>query len=78
MKNEIKFMKLTIGEKLIMLRGEKGKTQDDVARHLDVSLPGYLKMEEDFIYPSDLQIAKIGELYGMTYQQVIDFGEGLG
>ncbi|MNL23299.1 hypothetical protein D3C87_1446820 [compost metagenome] len=60
-----------------MLRREKGKTQDDVARHLDVSLPGYLKMEEDFIYPSDLQIAKIGSLYGLTYEEVIAFGEGI-
>ncbi|MNL13488.1 Helix-turn-helix domain protein [compost metagenome] len=73
---ELKFMKLTIGEKITMLRREKGKTQDDVARHLDVSLPTYIKMEENFLYPSDKQIAKIGELYGFTYQQVVDYKEG--
>lgn len=74
--DKLKFMKLTIGEKFTLLRKEKGKTQDDVARHLDVSLPGYIKMEEDFIYPSDLQIAKIGELYGMSYEEVVGVGEG--
>ena len=73
---ELKFMKLTIGEKITMLRREKGKTQDDVARHLDVSLPGYIKMEEDFLFPSDKQIAKLGELYGMSYEEVIAVGEG--
>ncbi|MDR6783773.1 transcriptional regulator with XRE-family HTH domain [Pedobacter africanus] len=72
---EIKFMKLTIGEKIALLRREKGKTQDDLARHLDVSLPKYISMEDDFLYPSDLQIAKIGELYGMSYDQVISYGE---
>ena len=76
MKEDLRFMKLTIGQKLALLRREKGKTQDDVARHLDVSLPGYIKMEEDFLYPSDKQIAKIGELYGMSYEEVVSYGEG--
>lgn len=72
---DLKMMKLTIGEKLALLRKQAGKTQDDVARHLDVSLPTYIKHEEDFLYPSDNQIAKLGQLYDLTYEQVIRVGE---
>jgi transcriptional regulator with XRE-family HTH domain len=72
---EINYMKLTLGEKFALLRKQEGKTPEEVAEHLKVSLTVYLKMENDFTYPTDLQITKLGSLYGLRYDQVVAFGE---
>lgn len=68
-------MKYTMGEKFRMLREQAGKSEDDVSRHLKISLPTYIKMEEDFLYPSDQQITVLGRLYGLRYDQVINYAE---
>lgn len=68
-------MKLTIGEKMAKLRREHGKTMEEVAVYLKISLEGYTKLEEDFVYPSDKQIGQLGKFYGITYDDVIEVGE---
>ena len=73
--DEINYMKFTIGEKITMLRQQEGKTLEEVAEHLKVSTINYVKWENDFVYPSDQQLARLGELYGLTYDQVITYGE---
>lgn len=68
-------MKITIGEKFKLLRELAGKTETEVADHMKLSLQSYRKHEDDFLYPSDQQITKIGKLYGLTYEEVIAVGE---
>jgi transcriptional regulator with XRE-family HTH domain len=68
-------MKLTLGEKFALLRKQEGKTLEEVAAHLKMSVEAYMRLEDDFVYPSDLQIATLGRLYGLRYDQVIAFGE---
>jgi len=69
-------MKLTLGEKFALLRQQEGKTLEEVAAYLKMSVEAYMRLEEDFTYPSDLQIATVGRLYGLRYDQVVAFGEG--
>jgi transcriptional regulator with XRE-family HTH domain len=73
---EFNYMKLTLGEKFALLRQQEGKTLEEVAAYLKVSVAAYERLEQDFVYPSDLQIATVGRLYGLRYDQVIAFGEG--
>jgi transcriptional regulator with XRE-family HTH domain len=72
---EFNYMKLTLGEKFALLRQQEGKTLEDVAAYLKMKVDTYLKLEEDFTYPTDQQIAKLGRLYELRYDQVISFGE---
>jgi transcriptional regulator with XRE-family HTH domain len=72
---EFNYMKLTLGEKFALLREQEGKTLKEVAAHLKMKVDTYLKLEEDFVYPTDQQITKLGRLYGLRYDQVISFGE---
>lgn len=69
-------MKMTTGEKMARLREQAGKTEKELAAYMKMSVETYIKMEEDFTYPNDNQIARIGKFYGLTYQQVLDVGEG--
>ena len=72
---EIIYMKLTIGEKITRLRKQAGKTEAELAAHLRMNLDTYQKLEEDFTYPNDNQITRIGKFYGMSYQEVLATGE---
>lgn len=72
---ELNYMKLTLGEKFALLRKQEGKTMEEIAVHLKMSVEAYVRLEDDFVYPSDLQIATLGRLYGLRYDQVIAFGE---
>jgi transcriptional regulator with XRE-family HTH domain len=72
---ELKFMNLTLGQKFKKLREQAGATIEETAVLLKLSTSTYQKWEEDFIYPVDGQIARLGKLYGMTYQEVLAVGE---
>ncbi|MDR6784583.1 transcriptional regulator with XRE-family HTH domain [Pedobacter africanus] len=72
---QFNYMKLTLGEKFALLRKQESKTLEEVAAHLKMKVDTYLKLEEDFTYPTDQQITKLGRLYGLRYDQVIAFGE---
>lgn len=76
MKQNAKFMKLTPGEKFALLRKLNGKRLEEVAGYLKMEVSAYLRVEEDFVYPSDLQIERIGSFYGLSYEEVMTVGEG--
>jgi transcriptional regulator with XRE-family HTH domain len=73
--NDLKLMKLTIGQKFKMLRERNGKTEQELADHMKMAIGTYQKTEADFLYPTDGQIAKIGKLYDLTYEEVLGVGE---
>ncbi|SMC43931.1 hypothetical protein SAMN04488524_0413 [Pedobacter africanus] len=68
-------MKMTIGEKMARLREQAGKTAEELADYMKMNVETYVKMEDDFIYPNDNQITRLGKFYGMSYQEVLDVGE---
>jgi transcriptional regulator with XRE-family HTH domain len=72
---ELKFMNLTLGQKFKRLREQAGATIEETAALLKLSISTYQKWEEDFIYPVDGQIARLGKLYGLSYQEVLEIGE---
>jgi len=72
---DIKMMRLTIGEKISLLRQKEGRSIEEVAEFMKMTVGTYEKIEDDFLYPKDEQIARLGRLYGLTYEQVISVGE---
>jgi transcriptional regulator with XRE-family HTH domain len=72
---ELKFMKLTLGQKFKKLREQAGATIEETATLLKLSLSTYQKWEEDFVYPVDGQIARLGKLYDLSYEEVLEVGE---
>ncbi|MDR6782673.1 transcriptional regulator with XRE-family HTH domain [Pedobacter africanus] len=75
MNQNIKFMKLTPGEKFALLRKLNGKSLEEVAAYMKLTLDAYLRLEDDFVYPSDQQIEKLGRFYGVSYEEVMAVGE---
>jgi transcriptional regulator with XRE-family HTH domain len=75
MDEEIKLMKLTLGQKFKMLREKAGKTEAEVAAAVKTQVGTYRKIEGDFIYPTESMINKVARLHGLTYQQLLDVGE---
>ncbi|SMC88690.1 helix-turn-helix domain-containing protein [Pedobacter africanus] len=68
-------MRTTIGQKFEILRKQAGKTEAELAAYLKMNVETYRKHEDDFIYPNDNQITRLGKFYGMTYNEVIATGE---
>lgn len=73
--SQLHFMNLTPGQKITLLRKKHGKSQSYVAGRLQLALKTYQRIEEDFLYPSDLLLHKISDLYGITYPQLLAIGE---
>ena len=73
--DELKMMKLTMGEKISLLRQKAGKSVEEVAAHMKMNVASYMRLEDDFVYPKDEQLTKLGQLYGLTYEEVIRVGE---
>lgn len=71
-----KMMNLTMGEKISLLRQKTGKTVEELAAYMKLTLVAYLRLEDDFVYPSDQQIEKLGRFYGISYEGVVRVGEG--
>jgi transcriptional regulator with XRE-family HTH domain len=72
---DIKLMRLTLGQKFKMLREQSGKSEVELAEYMKMSLSTYQKTEQDFLYPKDDQIAKLGRFYDLTYEEVLEVGE---
>jgi transcriptional regulator with XRE-family HTH domain len=72
---ELKLMNLTLGQKFKKLREQAGATIAETAALLKLSSSTYQKWEEDFIYPVDGQIARLGKLYDLSYDEVLKVGE---
>ena len=72
---EIKLMKLTLGEKFTLLRQQSGKTEEEVAAAVKKPVGTYRKMEGDFLYPTASMIKKVAKVYGMGYVELLEVGE---
>jgi transcriptional regulator with XRE-family HTH domain len=72
---DIKLMKLTLGQKITLLRQQSGKTKAEIAAAVKTQVGTYKKIEGDFIYPTESMINKVARLYGLSYQQLLEVGE---
>jgi transcriptional regulator with XRE-family HTH domain len=72
---EIKMMKLTLGQKITLLRQQSGKTEAEVAAAVKTQVGTYQKLESDFLYPTESMINKVARLHGLSYQQLLEVGE---
>jgi transcriptional regulator with XRE-family HTH domain len=68
-------MKLTLGQKIRILRQTAQKTEKETAESLKLSLDTYGRIEDDFIYPTDSMINKVARLYGLDYETFLEIGE---
>jgi transcriptional regulator with XRE-family HTH domain len=65
----------TLGEKLKALRLQKGWSQEDIAYELNMSLPGYSKIERNITDINLSRLAQIAQLYKMSVIEVLCYGE---
>jgi len=65
----------TLGEKLRLLRINRSWSQEDVAHELNMSLPGYSKIERNKTDITLSRLEQIAKLYQMTLIELIAYGE---
>lgn len=68
-------MQLTFGEKFMQLRKTTGRTLAETAVLLNKPLISYIKLENDFLYPTESMLRKVAKLYDITYQELLAYGE---
>ena len=61
---------MIILSRLRELREEKGKTQEEMARILDISEPNYCKKESGQVKVSLLEAKKISDFFGQTIEEI--------
>ena len=65
----------TLGKKIRLLRQQKGWTQQDVAKQLDVSIPAFSKMETGITDLNLSRLNQIAKLFNLTLVQLISNSE---
>jgi transcriptional regulator with XRE-family HTH domain len=65
----------TLGEKLKALRLQKGWSQEDIAYELNMSLPGYSKIERNITDINLSRLSQIAQLYKMSIIEILCYGE---
>ncbi|WP_293887182.1 MULTISPECIES: helix-turn-helix domain-containing protein [unclassified Sphingobacterium] len=65
----------TLGKKIRLLRQQKGWTQQDVAKKLDVSIPAFSKMETGITDLNLSRLNQIAKLFNLTLVQLISNSE---
>ncbi|WP_316814107.1 hypothetical protein [Pedobacter heparinus] len=75
MKVNYETMQLTFGQKFVLLRQIADRSESETALLLKKSLDSYLKLESDFLYPTDALLRRTAKLYGLSYQELLEFGE---
>lgn len=61
----------TLGKKIRLLRQQKGWTQQDVAKKLDVSIPAFSKMETGITDLNLSRLNQIAKLFNLTLVQLV-------
>jgi len=65
----------TLGKKIRLLRQQKGWTQQDVAKKLEVSIPAFSKMETGITDLNLSRLNQIAKLFNLTLVQLISNSE---
>jgi transcriptional regulator with XRE-family HTH domain len=71
---EVKKMDITISENLKNLRRDKGNTQDDLARHLGISVQAISKWERGDSFPDITLLPATAEYYGVSVDELLGVG----
>ena len=66
---------MTLAEKLLALRTEKGLSQEDLAERMGVSRQSVSKWETDQSVPDLDRIIKLADLFGVTVDELVREGE---
>ena len=66
---------MTLGEKILALRAQKGMSQEDLAAALEVSRQSVSKWETNQSVPDLDKIIRLADLFGVTVDQLVREGE---
>ena len=67
-------MKL-LGKKIRLLRHQKGWSQEDVAKQLDISIPAFSKIETGITDVNLSRLEQISALFDMTIVQLLTYND---
>jgi transcriptional regulator with XRE-family HTH domain len=65
----------TLGKKIRLLRHQKGWSQEDVAKRLDISIPAFSKIETGITDINLSRLEQIATLFEMGVVQLLTFNE---
>jgi len=65
----------TLGKKIRLLRHQKGWSQEDVAKRLDISIPAFSKIETGITDINLSRLEQIASLFEMSVVQLLTFNE---
>lgn len=65
----------TLGKKIRLLRHQKGWSQEDVAKRLDISIPAFSKIETGITDINLSRLEQISILFDMTVVQLLTFND---
>jgi len=65
----------TLGKKIRLLRHQKGWSQEDVAKRLDISIPAFSKIETGITDINLSRLEQIATLFEMAVVQLLTFNE---
>jgi transcriptional regulator with XRE-family HTH domain len=65
----------TLGKKIRLLRHQRGWSQEDVAKRLDISIPAFSKIETGITDINLSRLEQISILFEMTVVQLLTFND---
>jgi transcriptional regulator with XRE-family HTH domain len=65
----------TLGKKIRLLRHQKGWSQEDVAKRLDISIPAFSKIETGITDINLSRLEQISTLFEMSVVQLLTFSD---
>ena len=65
----------TLGKKIRLLRHQKGWSQEDVAKRLDISIPAFSKIETGITDINLSRLEQIAKLFEMSIVQLLTFND---
>ena len=65
----------TLGKKIRLLRHQKGWSQEDVAKRLDISIPAFSKIETGITDINLSRLEQISKLFEMTVVQLLTYND---
>ena len=65
----------TLGKKIRLLRHQKGWSQEDVAKRLDISIPAFSKIETGITDINLSRLEQIAKLFEMSVVQLLTYND---